>query len=62
MWALFHMAFHRWEDPKTKREEWRLSTEGLMVAFRVIENPDLLAFYRDICALSSIRNRTAWME
>ena len=62
MWTLFHMAFTLHEDPKTKREEWHLSAEGLMIVFRVIENPDLMAFYRELSALSRIRNRTRWMD
>ena len=62
MWSLFHMAFSKWEDPKTKREDWRLSVEGLMLAFRVVESPELMAFYRELSMLSLIRNRTRWMD
>lgn len=62
MWSLFHMAFMRWEDPKTKREEWKLSIEGLMLVFRVVESPTLLELYREFSQLSQIRNRTFWMD
>lgn len=62
MWSLFHMAFLKYEDPKTKSEDWRLSIEGLMLVFRVVENPALFELYREFSQLSQIRNRTMWME
>lgn len=62
MWSLFHTAFVCVEDPKTKREEWRLSIEGLMLVFRLVENPALFELYREFAQLVRIRNRSHWLE
>ncbi len=62
MWSLFHTAFYEWEDPKTKRRDWRLSAEGIMLVFKLVESPVLMELYREFAALSRIRNRSFWLD
>jgi len=58
MWSLFHLAYQLWTDPKTKREQYQLSVEGMMLVLKVTEDPANMALFREIVALARVRNRT----